>query len=230
MRIRNFVLTFLLVAATASAGIIGHHLYVPTSLPSAQGWNYQSSGLDEAEVFTIIDGVLVMDTMGSGFGESTRALYQRDVAYPGTQSAVFRVRARVTDHQDGGLSQYRGFGIGGHTPGLSWLYLFGLDESAIHVNRTLLRTLDTSVWHDYTVITEGQAPDSRSTLLVDGEVIVVAAGEADGIVFNEFVLGDLASHANARAEISEMEITVFAGAPVAVEATSLSAVKALFSE
>ena len=118
MRIANTVvvclllIVCLLLAVSASAGIIEHHLYTPISLPSAQGWTYQTSGLDEDVVFELVSDVLVMDTMGDGLDGETFAWYVRSVANADVQSAVLRLRARVTDYEHDALEFYRGFFFG----------------------------------------------------------------------------------------------------------------------
>ena len=156
--------------------------------------------------------------------------YIRHVGDAGVQSAVLRLRARVTDYEHDASEFYRGFFLGGHAPGLGPWFLYGLQDDAVYVNDSYLQDLDTSVWHEYTVITEGFYPDSQSTLLIDGEVAVVLTGDSPNGITNSFIFGDDGRHANARVEIAEVEITTFDGAPVASEQTSLSAVKALFME
>jgi hypothetical protein len=230
MRIRNVVIVCLLLATTADADIIEHHLYTPTSLPSAQGWTYQSNGFDEEAVFEIVGDVLVMDTIGDGLDGERYVWYLRDVANAGVQSAVLRLRARVTDYEHNASEFYRGFFLGGHTPGWGPWFFYGLQDDAVYVNDSYLQDLDTSAWHEYTVITEGFYPDSQSTLLIDGEVAVVLTGDSPNMINDAFTFGDAGRNANARVEITEVEITTFDGAPVAIEQTSLSALKALFAE
>ena len=230
MHIRNVVIVCLLLATTAGADIIEHHLYTPTSLPSAQGWVYQSNGFDEEAVFEIVGDVLVMDTIGDGMDGETYVWYMRDVANAAVKSAVLRLRARVTDYEHNASEHYRGFFLGGHAPGSGPWFIYGLQDDAVYVNDGYLQDLDTSAWHEYTVITEGVYPDSRSTLLIDGEKAVVLTGDSPSIINNAFAFGDMGRNANARVEITEVEITTFDGAPVAIEQTSLSAIRELFVE
>lgn len=218
---------FLLVSA-ASAGIVEHHVYTPTSLPSAQGWTYQSNGFDEENVFTIVGNLLVMDTMGDGLDGETFVWYLRDVANPAVQSAALRLRARVTNHEHDAQEFYRGFFFGGHAPGPGPWYMYGLQLDAVYVNQDYLQGLDASAWHDFTVFTEGFYPNTQSTLLIDGQVAVIMTGDTLSGITSAFAFGDNGRHANARVEIAEIEITTFDGPPVAVEPVSLSALKALF--
>jgi hypothetical protein len=125
---------------------------------------------------------------------------------------------------------YRGFFLGGHAPGPGPWFIYGLQDDAVYVNDSYLQDLDTSAWHEYTVITEGFYPDSQSTLLIDGEVAVILTGDSPNGITNAFAFGDIGRHANARVEITEVEITTFDGAPVAIEQMSLSAIKTLFVE
>ena len=228
MRIPIVVSVCVLLASTVSAGIVEHHLYTPTSLPSAQGWIYQSNGFDEEDVFEIVGDLLVMDTMGDGLDGETFVLYLRDVANAAVKSAVLRLRARVTNYEHDASEFYRGFFFGGHAPGSGPWYLYGLQVDAVYVNQDYLQDLDTSAWHEYTVVTEGYYPDSQSTLLIDGVEAVILTGETGSWINSAFAFGDMGRHANARVEISEIEITTFDGSPVAVEQMSLSAIKALF--
>ena len=228
MRIRIVVSIGVLLASTASAEIVEHHLYTPTSLPSAQGWTYESNGLDEEDVFAIVDDLLVMDTMGDGLDGETFAWYLRDVGDPAVESAVFRLRARLTSYENDALEFYRGFDFGGHVPGPGPWYSYGLQTDAVYVNQDYLQDLDTSAWHEYTVVTEGFYPDTQSTLLIDDVEAAVMTGDTTGGITNAFVFGDNGRHANARVEISEIEVTTFDGPPVKVEQKSLSAVKALY--
>lgn len=230
MRIRIVVSICVLLASTASAEIVEHHLYTPTSLPSAQGWSYETIGLDEEDVFEIVGDLLVMDTMGDGLDGETFAWYLRDVADPAVESAIMRLRVRVTSYEHDAMEFYRGFVFGGHAPGPGPWYNYGLQADAVYVNQDYLQDLDTSTWHEYTVITEGFYPDTQSTLLIDGIEAVVMTGDTTGGITNAFVFGDNGRHANARVEISEIEITTFDGPPVAVEQKSLSAIKALFRD
>jgi hypothetical protein len=222
---------FVLVAATAAAGIIEHHVYTPTTLPSAQGWTFQSNGFDESDVFSIVGDVLVMDTIGSSFGgELHFAHYIRSVGDPDLQSAVLQIRARVTAYEFESPQYDRGFIFGGHAPGWGPWYLYGLQDGAVYVDSDHLQDLDTSAWHDYTVVTEGYHPDSQSTLLIDGEEVVVMTGDTSGAILDAFAFGDHGLNSNARVEISRIELTTFNGAPVATESVTLTSIKSLFTD
>jgi hypothetical protein len=231
MRIQAFAVVCLLVAAsTADADVIEHHLYIPTSLPSAQGWLYQSNGFEESEVFAIVDNLLVMDTMGDGMDGVTFAHYFLSVVHPDVRSAVLRLRARVTAHEHDASRYYLGFFFGGYAPGPGPWFLFGLQENAVYINNSYLQGLDTGMWHEYTVITQGLAPDTQCTLLIDDQIVAVLEGDSPNLITSAFALGDNGRHANARVEIAEVEVTTFDGAPVAVEQRSFSSVKAIFAK
>lgn len=228
MRIPIIAIACLFVASTASAAIVEHHLYTPTSLPSAQGWTYQSTGLNEEAVFEIVDDLLVMDTMGAGFGGESLTYYLREFTNVAAQSAVLRLRVRLTDYQHDPVSRFLGFTFGGQVPSWGSWIIYGLQIDAVYTNREYLQDLDTSAWHEYTVVTEGNSQDSQSTLLIDGVEVFTMAGGTDSMINNTFVFGDMGRHANARVEISEIEITTFDGDPVEVERVSLSDIKARY--
>jgi hypothetical protein len=227
----RIVTVCLLLAATASAGIVEHHLYTPTSLPSAQGWTYNTNGDDEDDIFSIEGDVLVMDTIGSSLGGDLRfSQYLMPVSSENVNSAVLQIRARVTDYEFQAPQDTRGFTFGGHAPGWGPWYQYGLQPDAVYMNSSRLQDLDTTQWHEYTVIAEGFYPESRSTLLVDGELVVVMTGDTGSVISSAFAFGDMGWNDNARVEISRVELTTFNGEPVAVELTTLSAIKALFAD
>ncbi len=230
MRMR-IVSVCLLLATTASAGIVEQHLYTPTSLPSAQGWTYDTNVFDEDDIFSIDGGVLVMDTLGSGLGGDLHfAQYLMPVSSENVYSAVLQIRARVTDYEFQTPQDTRGFMFGGHAPGWGPWYQYGLQPDAVYVDSSRLQDLDTTQWHEYTVIAEGLYPGSQSTLLVDGEEVVVMTGDTGSVISSAFAFGDMGWNDNARVEISRVALTTFNGEPVAVEQTTLSAVKALFAQ
>lgn len=229
MRTRAIVYLALILATTASAGIIEHHVYTPTSLPSDQGWEFHTTeGFTEADLFAIVDDLLVMDTMATNFNYLNTHFYSRSVDHPEIASARLHLRARVIDHALGAAPFYRGFGFGGHAPGFGPQHIYGLEDAALYVNDAYLIDLDATAWHDYEVITEGYHLDAVSTLLIDGEVATITTGDAPGALDSTFIFGDLGTYANARVEISELELITYDSAPVATESHSLSAIKSLF--
>ncbi|MBD3221944.1 hypothetical protein GF314_11955 [bacterium] len=213
----------------AHADIVTHHLYTPTSLPSEQGWTFASSGLDEADVFTLGDGVLIMDTMGSGYSGLPFVYYTYSVDADEAFSATFRVRARVIASEALPHAYPPGFHFTGWVPSWGYRYLFGLDEQDLSLRNLTILDLDTSQWHDYVLVTEGYHPDGEATLLVDGVEVAFDESMEDGAINNLFAFGDVGFSANAHVEIAEIEITTFTDTPVAVQATTLSAIKALFA-
>jgi hypothetical protein len=231
MRTLLVALVGMILATTALGGILEHHHYTPSSLPSAQGWTFESNGFSESEVFALVDGLLVMNTMSAGMDGETHVWYMRSVANPDNQSAVFSLRARVTAYENDPSEYFRGFFLGGYAPGPGPWLVFGLQPGAVFVDDQHLADLDTEDWHEYTVVTQGLYPDTSTTFLVDGVVVAELTGDIQsGGITGSFAFGDMGRHANARVEISEMELMTFDGEPVADEPVTLSQFKSFFRD
>lgn len=218
------------VAMPATAEIIETILYTPTSLPSAQGWTYEGLELEEHDVFSLVDGVLVMDTMGTPMQSLIQALYKYDTGeFVDAQGAVIRWRARVTDSESMPHTYHHGFGFSAWslTSWFQW-YWFSLDLEHLYTGHLPSLDLDTSVWHDYVLTCSHTSPDSPLELYIDGQQVAYHPDEHNGAIRNTIFFGDRGWLANARVEIAEIEITLTTDAPVQTHQTTLSHLKSLF--
>jgi len=218
------------LAMPTTAEVLAHIVYTPTSLPSAQGWEYIGDGLAEQDVFSVADGVLIMDTMGTGVGGTPMAMYmyQFDESFD-AGVATIRWRLRVTDAENQPHPYFRGFSFSAWPfNSFSEWYVFNIDDAGIYVEQRPLQDLDTTVWRDYTLRCILDDWPGTVELLVDGQSIPYPADEYHGGLSRTIFFGDRGYHANARVEISEIEIIVATDAPVATERHSLSAIRSLF--
>jgi len=173
-----------------------------TSLPSAQGWTYFSSGAAETDVFSVAGGVLSMN------GTLTNAAYYKiegavDPALPFSLTA----RARVLS---GG--QALAFHVSTDT-------LFaGIDLSPTTIidetNGAFLASLDNTIFHDYRI--EG-AFGTGYQLFVDNTLL--ASGSFRAYPVNMLAFGDSGSYGSGRAEITALSFQQ--SAPIPEPATLL---------
>lgn len=222
--------TLAVLALPATAEVLAHIVYTPTSLPSAQGWQYIGDGLEEQDVFSVADGVLIMDTMGTGMGGTPMAMYmyQFDESFD-AGVATIRWRLRVTDAENRPHPYFRGFSFSAWPfDSFSVWYRFNLDDAGIYVEQWPVQELDTTVWRDYTLRCNLDEWPGTLELLVDGQAIPYPTDGIQAAIRRAIVFGDEGYHANARVEISEIEIIIATDASVATERHSLSAIRSLF--
>lgn len=218
------------LAAPATAEVLAHIVYSPTSLPSAQGWEYLGENLAEQDVFRVADGVLIMDTMGTSMGTMSWAMYSYGLAaHPDATHATVRWRLRVIEAESLAHPYYHGFSFAGWPLDtyFAW-YPFNIDDAGVYLGPVPLQDLDTTVWRDYVLSCSLDGSQGALELLVDGQAIAYPADQAEGALRRTVLFGDEFWHANAHVEIAEIEITIMTEAPVATESRSLSAIKALF--
>jgi len=173
---------FLLAGGQAAATTISLDF---STLPTAQGWTYFTSGAAESDVFSVSGGVLSMN------GTLTNAAYYKlegvvDPLLP----FIISARARVLS--------------GGQT--LAFYAATSSEFAAINLSPTriidetsaaTLATIDNTTFHDYRL--EG-AFGSGYQLFVDNTLI--AAGAVGAYPVNLLLLGDSGSFGGGRAEIS----------------------------
>ena len=224
-------LTIGLIAAAASAEILEHIVYTPTSLPSEQGWEFVSLHFEESEVASIQDGVLVFDTMAGDVGGSDQAWYVLELTdYPDADFVTVTVRTRIADYEYAAGSWHMAFS-------LAAIYFvppnpnpwFGLAPAHVWLNGETIVDHDGTAWHDYTV-TIDIADNETHELAIDGTVIGDFSANSGTSYGHAVIVGDRGTFSNARAEIAMISVVISSGAPVAVEPMSLSAIKALFVE
>jgi len=229
LRLLTICLLVTALAAPAGAEILEHIVYTPTSLPSAQGWTFGSQNLDEDEVFSLQDGVLVMDTMGSPIDETTWVTYTYQVPqHADAAGAVVRWRARVTASEAQPHAYPQGFFFSGW-PLASWYnwYWFNLDSDRLYSSNLPIQELDATAWHDYLLTCTQVGGERDIELTVDGETVAYPPDSFSGALSGVVIFGDMGLDANARVEIAEIEIIVSTDA-VPTQSASLSSLRRRF--
>lgn len=155
-----------------------------TSLPSAQGWTYVSSGAAESDVFSVAGGVLSMN------GTLTNAAYYKlegivNPALPFTFSATARVVS-------GGQTLAFDVATGSQIAGINLSPTTIIDETS----GAFLASLDTTTFHNYRL---AGSFTTGVKLYVDDIFITSTALVAYPINFITF--GDSGSFGSGRAEI-----------------------------
>lgn len=221
-------LTVLAISLPAAAAILEHLVYTPTSLPSEQGWQFGGVDATEDEVFSLQDGVLVMDTMDLGPGSV--AHYSLGLTdHPEATRATVRWRIRVTDNDS--YAYIRGFTFIAW-PLMGWRVMqrFNLDTARLYVGQEPVLDLDATEWHDYVLTADLENEDTPLGLTVDGATVPYPEDDWTGAIWNRCVFGDMATFGNGRAEIAEIEITVWSDDGVATRARTLSALRSYFAD
>ena len=158
----------LALAINTSAAAISISLDFNT-LPSAQGWTYNSNGPAEADVFSVTGTRLVQNTLGTGF---TYAEYAMPGVVDPETAFLMTVRARVIASQE----VPNPVGTSPATAFIAYLYTgtegfgVGLNMNAIHApfGSGLITPLDTTLFHDYRI--EG-TPGVSTRIFVDGVLL-----------------------------------------------------------
>jgi hypothetical protein len=173
-----------------------------TSLPSAQGWNYESDGAPEASIFSVAGGVLTQDTTPGPFSiEGYRRPGVVDPSLPFTLSVRARVLAETGTPQQlatnpfgfaffagSGAPLNEGIGVG-----------IGTDKIADFVNTFLSTSIDNTQFHDYRL--EGEFGVGYD-FYVDGVHIASGPPRIDPAVPNGLYLGDSTRGVGAQAEVT----------------------------
>lgn len=166
------------------------------SLPSAQGWTFNTSGPTESSIFSVDGTTLHQDSLGTGIGPGGTAFqyYTLNNVVDPTKPFTIEVRARVLQSETGDLG---GFDFGAFT-GNERFGIF-LDTNTISdlADGVLSASIDTTIFHLYRL---DATPGIGFNLFVDGTL--VATGASDPISQNQLYLGDATSGGNARADIA----------------------------
>jgi hypothetical protein len=174
------------------------------SLPSAQGWNYLSSGQAERSIFSTNGTSLFQNSLGTGHGGpggvSAFQYYENRNVVDTTKPFVLEVRARVPQAEtinSGGFS----FGV-----------FYGTESFEIYMDtkgindghgKLIASPIDNTVFHDFRL--EG-GPGINYKFFVDG--LLVATGPSTKfIVPNRIFVGDGTSGGNAKAEMTFFRFT-----------------------
>lgn len=202
-----------------------------TSLPSAQGWTYSTTGVlaPESPTWGASGGILSMDTMPYAFGGSggTTSYYARNGIVSASEPLVIECRGRVLESEDdGGAFIGGGFAVGFGDGTTVWQ--MGISPGSIRnvVGTVLSSAFDNTQFHDYRL---EWTPPSTLEYYVDG-TLISADGTGLALALNRIHVGDVTGAANARAEVTYYRFRQGAATGVAEPPTAArwSRVKALY--
>jgi hypothetical protein len=174
------------------------------SLPSAQGWTYEATGVDagtpEASVFSVDGTRLLSNSMGQGTGAGELQYVQYGVVNSCTPM-VITLRARVTEIEgiESDLCYGYGFSVGVRTG--THAYHIGFSPTAIKDNCAApIAFVDNTVFHDYRIEI---APAGGPALIYVDHVLVATGGpNFASNQPNRLMIGDGTGTTNSRAEIT----------------------------
>jgi hypothetical protein len=181
-------------AATAPVG--GPITLDFNSLPSAQGWTYQTedSSVAEADVFSVSNGILHQNTLGKG---GLTARYTLPNVVDAYRPFTLSVRARVLEHEGDDLNPWS----------FDLIVMTGAESFEVGISPTVIRsttgtffstTIDNTQFHDYRM--EG-IPGVSLRFFVDN--VLVGSDVPYPFVYpNQLWLSDSTQGSNARAEIA----------------------------
>jgi hypothetical protein len=199
----------LLLGGVARANLLDVNLSF-SSLPSAQGWTYNSlnSPLTESQAFSTDGTVLHMNTMGQGFQGQGDNRYEYAITpfFPGASWELdFRVRVPQfeTTYSDPAFNPF-GFSVSAQFDNAG--VLFGLTSvvELISASGTVVIPFDTSGWHDYQFVAD--RADGTYAFSIDN--ILMSSGTFSGNVlgYDGFRIGDSTGGENAAADISNFHV------------------------
>ncbi|MDB9389765.1 PEP-CTERM sorting domain-containing protein [Microcystis aeruginosa] len=172
------------------------------TLPSSQGWTYLVDGntATETDVFSISNGVLTQNTLGSGDGVNGYTLANVvDTTQPFTLSWRSRV---LQDEFVLNPQNFFGLGLSINSSSQRFTVGFGTDAIGISAFQILPGSFNNTVFHNYRL--EGSFNSGNAQLYIDDLPIATLAllsgvtpNASDGLFF-----GDATGYTNALAEIS----------------------------
>jgi hypothetical protein len=173
------------------------------NLPSTQGWTYVVDGntATETDVFSLSNGVLSQNTLGSGDGVNGYTLANViDSAQPFTLSWRSRVLQQefVLNPQN-----FFGFGLSVNNSSQRFALGFGTNEIGIGPFQTLDGSFDNTIFHDYRL--EGSFITGNSQFYID-DVFIANLPLLNGVTpnaSNGLFFGDATGLTNALAEITD---------------------------
>ncbi len=173
------------------------------TLPSAQGWHYESQNNSEVEtrVFAVDGSTLHQDSIGVGFqGQGSNRYIIDDVVDPLLPFTV-SFRARVLQEEGNVGANSSGFGIAVYSDTNS--YNIGLGAHRIedgYSSRTLSTSIDATIYHDYRLV---GIPGVAGDFFVDDVRIgSVVPFQGDTTGTNSLHIGDRTGGTNARADVT----------------------------
>jgi RHS repeat-associated protein len=175
-----------------------------SALPSQQGWMYadDSTGIPEAAVFSVSDGMLQQDTIGKGFNTwGYQQLQMVDRQLPFT--IAFRARVLAHEAIGGNPDHPFGFCIGVNTG--TETFGVGLDPRQImdSLGTVLSTAIDNSQFHNYRLEV---TPGVGYRVLVDGALVGTGPPRPSPDP-SRLYIGDCTRGPNARADLSSYTFT-----------------------
>lgn len=208
----------LAVAALAACG--GTALATPivtietNSLPSEQGWSYQTNGLHtgtaEVNAFTPGASSLTINTMGAGMNLTSSFLGARNFigesAINSSSVVTIAMRARVVSSE---VSLYH-YGFGTSVQGGGRWMGFGLSSSAItytdlEVQNASSLGFNPTQWNDYRMV--GNWSTGTFQMFVNNQLVRTANMGWQSMDANVFI-GDSTGTANANVQFSDFAVSV----------------------
>jgi hypothetical protein len=177
------------------------------TLPSTQGWTYLADGntATETDIFSLSNGVLRQNTLGSGDGINSYTLANViDSAQPFTLSW----RSRVLQQEFVLTPQnFFGFGLTVNNSSQRFALGFGTNEIGIAAFQTLAGSFDNTIFHDYRL--EGSFITGNSRFYIDDVFIANLAllNGATPNAANGLFFGDATGFTNALAEITAYRLS-----------------------
>lgn len=197
---------FLVVAILMTTGMVNAQLvsYIPSSLPSSQGWTYVYVPSDpgQSNVFSIANSTLLQNSMSIG---NIAVNYRNYPTIDPSLSYYIDLDARVL--QVNNPSYPYGFCFGAQI-GLN-RYVFGITPTTIHYHNgtspQLIAAVDNTIFHNYQV---SLLPGGSWQFFVDGDLKGSGAHAWTYKYTQEIFLGDGTQSCNARAELTRYEFGV----------------------
>ena len=169
-------------------------------LPSAQGWLYTSSGIDETSVFSIIGGnTLRQDTIGIGPGHG--ANYQLMNQLVAGQQITLSFTAKLIS-EEGDPTDYGALSAGVGLDNFAYAIALRPGEIRDLDNNLISKSVDTSVFHTYVLSIN---PGFGYTVSVDG-TLIAARDASVQFPLNYIYFGD-GSNLNARGEFTALTVS-----------------------
>jgi hypothetical protein len=170
---RYLPLCSLILAVTAMPALAGNVTLSFTSLPSAQGFDYQTSGqLTEAQAFSLSGNLLEQNSIGPGW--NSLAFYV-DAGVVSESPFALNWTAELIEEEDSMANNFAGFAVSVTTP--TQYYLLGLGAGGIDlrngydediISTATLSASGVSVFsfHDYTLL--GNPGAAEWSFFIDG--------------------------------------------------------------
>lgn len=215
---KNYLsLRFLAFALLLGAGLSASATTITlnfNTLPSTQGWTYDSSGIAEGSVFSVNGSTLTQNTIGDGYG--AYADYQMAGQLDPTKPFSIDVTVRILGEEFGTPGA---FGFAGLGTNLYSLVFVG--ESAVRVlvpgSAYQQIPIDGTLFHDYLFRVN---PGAGTWILdIDGVFAMTGPLETSFNLANHIYFGDPSTGQNGDAEIAKYVFTQNSTVP---EPTSLS--------